>query len=409
MYINVFTFKTFITLFSFIILYIFINNNNTFIYINTYKLIISMNSSNEIPESEYSKTKNENNQSVINGYTVIDTLGCGAFSKVKLVEKEGVQYAMKIIDKKQLQRKKKGFTKNSEGKVIVSSMLDDALREIAILKKINHKNIIKLYEIIQNTEKEKLYLILQICEHGTLMSSDEDTGELLINKNFKNRNNQYKEDEIKDFIRDIVLGLDYLHHNGIIHRDIKPDNILIDKFNNCKITDFNVSAMLENIDKDNIGKKIEGTDNFRAPECCLDSEESKDLKGKPLDIWALGITAFVLAYNTVPFKPQNEWDTLELFDLIAKAEISFPNTRTMSEGFINFIKRCLEKNPDKRITIEEIKQLEWINEKRTNLTELSKPEKISVTNNEVVNCVNFFTTVGRVKKVLKSWKKMAGV
>ena len=409
MYINVFTFKTFITLFSFIILYIFINNNNTFIYINTYKLIISMNSSNEIPESEYSKTKNENNQSVINGYTVIDTLGCGAFSKVKLVEKEGVQYAMKIIDKKQLQRKKKGFTKNSEGKVIVSSMLDDALREIAILKKINHKNIIKLYEIIQNTEKEKLYLILQICEHGTLMSFDEDTGEFLINKNFKNHNNQYKEDEIKDFIRDIVLGLDYLHHNGIIHRDIKPDNILIDKFNNCKITDFNVSAMLENIDKDNIGKKIEGTDNFRAPECCLDSEESKDLKGKPLDIWALGITAFVLAYNTVPFKPQNEWDTLELFDLIAKAEISFPNTRTMSEGFINFIKRCLEKNPDKRITIEEIKQLEWINEKRTNLTELSKPEKISVTNNEVVNCVNFFTTVGRVKKVLKSWKKMAGV
>ena len=409
MYINVFTFKTFITLFSFIILYIFINNNNTFIYINTYKLIISMNSSNEIPESEYSKTKNENNQSVINGYTVIDTLGCGAFSKVKLVEKEGVQYAMKIIDKKQLQRKKKGFTKNSEGKVIVSSMLDDALREIAILKKINHKNIIKLYEIIQNTEKEKLYLILQICEHGTLMSFDEDTGEFLINKNFKNHNNHYKEDEIKDFIRDIVLGLDYLHHNGIIHRDIKPDNILIDKFNNCKITDFNVSAMLENIDKDNIGKKIEGTDNFRAPECCLDSEESKDLKGKPLDIWALGITAFVLAYNTVPFKPQNEWDTLELFDLIAKAEISFPNTRTMSEGFINFIKRCLEKNPDKRITIEEIKQLEWINEKRTNLTELSKPEKISVTNNEVVNCVNFFTTVGRVKKVLKSWKKMAGV
>ena len=368
-----------------------------------------MNSSNEIPESEYSKTKNENNQSVINGYTVIDTLGCGAFSKVKLVEKEGVQYAMKIIDKKQLQRKKKGFTKNSEGKVIVSSMLDDALREIAILKKINHKNIIKLYEIIQNTEKEKLYLILQICEHGTLMSFDKDTGEFLINKNFKNHNNQYKEDEIKDFIRDIVLGLDYLHHNGIIHRDIKPDNILIDKFNNCKITDFNVSAMLENIDKDNIGKKIEGTDNFRAPECCLDSEESKDLKGKPLDIWALGITAFVLAYNTVPFKPQNEWDTLELFDLIAKAEISFPNTRTMSEGFINFIKRCLEKNPDKRITIEEIKQLEWINEKRTNLTELSKPEKISVTNNEVVNCVNFFTTVGRVKKVLKSWKKMAGV
>ena len=155
-----------------------------------------MNSYNDIPEVEYTKTKNDKDQSVISGYTVIKDLGFGAFSKVKLVEKEGKQYAMKVINKKQLQRKKKGFAKNIDGKVIVSSMLDDAIREIAILKKINNKNIIQLYEIIQNIEKEKIYLILEFCENGTLMSYDEDTGDFVINSNFKNHNNQYKEDEM---------------------------------------------------------------------------------------------------------------------------------------------------------------------------------------------------------------------
>lgn len=367
----------------------------------------SLNEENEIPEVECVKTKNENGEKKINGYTVLRTLGYGAFSKVKLVEKDGVKYAMKVIDKMQLRKKKKGFSKDKNGKIIVDSMLDDALREIAILKKLNHPKIIRLFEIIQNNEKEKMYLILECCDNGTLMTMDELTGDFNINPHFKNHNNQYTEDEIRDFIRDIVIGLDYLHNNGIIHRDIKPDNILLNGLNNCKITDFNVSSMLENKEEDNIGKKIEGTDNFRAPECCQDSTETPDLKGKPLDIWALGITAYILAYNTIPFKPKNEFDTLELFDLISKAEVVIPETRKMSDGFIDFLKRCLEKNPNRRITTEEIKNLDWINVNRVHLSQIAKLDKISVTKAEVKDCISFFATVAFAKKCANIWKKKA--
>ena len=90
-----------------------------------------------------------------------------------------------------------------------------------------------------------------------------------------------------------------MHLNGIIHRDIKPNNILLDKDNNCKITDFNVSSILANINEDNVGKKICSSDHFRPPEACKNilqkeqnnnecqenkdnKNENSDLQGKPL-------------------------------------------------------------------------------------------------------------------------------
>ena len=219
-----------------------------------------------IPEVEIEKTFDKEGNKIINGYKVLEYIGCGSYSKVKLVEKDGQKYAMKIINKENLKRKK-GFLKNKDGKVIVNSLLENAMKEIAILKKTNHKNIIKLYEIIYNNEKNKMYLILEYIQNGNLITFDEEEEMFVINENYVKENKEieksfYSEDEIRNFVRDISLGINYLHHQGIIHRDIKPDNILInDKFI-CKITDFNVSAMLPDVNNDDIGKKIVGTDPY---------------------------------------------------------------------------------------------------------------------------------------------------
>ena len=221
-----------------------------------------------IPETELHRTRNSKGEKFYNEYKYIKFLGEGAFSKVKLVCKNNQQYAMKVIDKKLLRNSNKGFSRDENGDLLISSMLENALKEIAILKKCHHRNIIKLYEILHDDEKEKLYLILEYCPKGTLMLYDEETETFEINKNYyihkdfynnlSNENTEmiekekekikienYSEDEIRHFLREIIKGLSYLHHNGIIHRDIKPDNILISNSNTIKITDFNVSSLLK--------------------------------------------------------------------------------------------------------------------------------------------------------------------
>ena len=359
----------------------------------------------QIPEHNLIKTKSEKNGSkTYNGYTYIKDLGSGLFSKVKLVEKSKKYYSMKIINKNNLQKKKKGFAKDKDGKLIINSMLEGALKEIAILKKTSHPNIVQLHEILYDNNKNKIYLILEYCSKGEIMEYDEVEDEFYINKNFYKEkddiNSNYSEDEIRHFIRQIVLGIEYLHSNGIIHRDIKPDNILINENNEIKITDFNVSAMLENLKEDDIGKKIEGNFYFRAPET-VKNNMNNHIKGKPIDIWALGVTAYILAYKKFPFDSEDD-DIITLFDNISTKNFKIDDDKIdmYSSGFVNFLELCLEKDPNKRITIEDIKKLPWIDENcRNSLRDSKKPEIIRVSHHDINNAVGFFTTVKLVKRI----------
>ena len=385
-----------------------------------------------IPETELQRKRNSQGEKFYNDYKYIKFLGEGTFSKVKLVCKNSQQYAMKVIDKKLLRNSNKGFSKDENGNLLISSMLEDALQEIAILKKCHHRNIIKLYEILHDEEKEKLYLILEYCPKGTLMIYDEDNDKFEINKNFyinkdfyenindenleiieKEKNNitkdNYSEDEIRHFLRHIIKGVSYLHHNGIIHRDIKPDNILISNSNTIKITDFNVSSLLKDKKNDNIGKKIEGTLYFRAPETCIldENDQSLNLRGKPLDIWAIGVTAYILAYKQFPFY-NNDNNMLGLFDIIAKGEYKIPNNR-MSEGFIQFLKMCLEKDPNKRASIWKLRKMKWINEKGFYLDKEIFPPKICVSVSEVKGCIGFFNKIHIVSRVVSFYNKQSSM
>ena len=335
---------------------------------------------------------------------------------------------MKVIDKKLLRKNNKGFSRDENGELIISSMLEDALKEIAILKKCNHKNIIKLYEILYDDEKEKLYLILEYCPKGPLIIYNEDNDNFEINKNYfinkdfyKNLNNEdnnsiieneiekikkdnYSEDEIRYFLRQIIKGVSYLHHNGIIHKDLKPDNILISHTNKIKITDFNVSSLLKDKKNDKIGKKIEGTLYFRAPETCISEENENsdfDIRGKPLDIWSIGIIAYILAYKKFPFNNDN---IMELFDIIEKGNYIIPDNR-MSNGFIEFLNMCLEKNPKKRASIWKLKKMKWINEKGDFLDKEIFPPKILVSVTEVKGSMRFFKKVSLYNGIVNYYHK----
>lgn len=102
-----------------------------------------------------------------------------------------------------------------------------------------------------------------------------------------------------------------MHSKNVIHRDIKTNNILIDSEGNCKLTDFSIAALINKEDK---FSKTEGNIYFFPPEFCGD--KTKIFEGKPVDIWALGVTIYISAFLKFPFMPTIPSNVLELFKLI---------------------------------------------------------------------------------------------
>ena len=349
-----------------------------------YEKIGSLTDIKSIKESELTKNYDNEGNKYYNEYKYVKLLGKGSYSKVKLVIKYDIKYAMKIIDKKVL-KNKKIFKQDNDGNVIVTNLLKDALKEIAILKKLDHPNIIKLYEILHNYQKQKIYLILEYADYGDIVDYDEESEIFSINKHMEERYAQdklgynqkngidnkiyYEEDDIRHFCKHILLGLDYLHKNGIIHHDIKPNNILLCKKKICKITDFNFSSILDNLNEDNIGSNGDTNDNFRAPETINlndndnDNNQNREYQGKPLDIWALGVTIYILTYLKFPF--DTDKGVLELYKIIKEANVKFPLEPWYTRKIKFLIKECLEKDPNKRKSAEEILKVLMVHKKES--------------------------------------------
>ena len=349
-----------------------------------YEKIGSLTDIKSIKESELTKNYDNEGNKYYNEYKYVKLLGKGSYSKVKLVIKDDIKYAMKIIDKKVL-KNKKIFKQDNDGNVIVTNLLKDALKEIAILKKLDHPNIVKLYEILHNYQKQKIYLILEYADYGDIVDYDEESEIFSINKHMEERYAQdklgynqkngidnkiyYEEDDIRHFCKHILLGLDYLHKNGIIHHDIKPNNILLCKKKICKITDFNFSSILDNLNEDNIGSNGDTNDNFRAPETINlndndnDNNQNREYQGKPLDIWALGVTIYILTYLKFPF--DTDKGVLELYKIIKEANVEFPLEPWYTRKIKFLIKECLEKDPNKRKSVEEILKVLMVHKKES--------------------------------------------
>ena len=377
-----------------------------------YKKIAILTDLNTIAESEV-KIKYIGNVKYYNDYKLISKLGEGSICKVKLVEKNNIKYALKIINKNNLLKKKK-FQKDENGKMVISTPLEGILREISILKKVNQPNLVKLYEIMHKEDRSKIYLVLEYCEHGDLMTFDEQKNIFTVNKYIFEKHLKknscelniekvyYTENLIRSFIRQIIRGLNYLHRIGVIHKDLKPNNILLDKDNNCKIIDFNFSSVLENRWVDNVGKKVDCNDYFRPAEVCNldDTEGKKEFKGMPVDIWALGVTAYILSYNKFPFYCE-DGNMFELFDKIHNSDYIIPEKPKRSIYFLHFLKKCLEKDPNKRITSEKIFYLKWLNigEKEKLKNQIERVVKFVPTKNEIYQNMIFFSTVKDLEKL----------
>jgi serine/threonine protein kinase len=153
---------------------------------------------------------------------------------------------------------------------------------MAIMKKLDHPNIIKLFEIIDDPNDSKLYLITEFVKNGSLAA--------------RIRKRDLTENQMRHIFRELITALEYCHKvPKICHRDIKPDNILIDADGSTKLADFGVSLLLP---EDGEIKSNAGSEKFFSPEACLGST----YKGRLNDLWACGVTLYMMATGEFPFK-----------------------------------------------------------------------------------------------------------
>ncbi|XP_050409367.1 calcium/calmodulin-dependent protein kinase kinase 1 isoform X1 [Patella vulgata] len=329
----------------------------------------------------------------LNQYKLKDEIGKGSYGIVKLAysEEDETHYAMKILSKKKLM-KKAGFFKRPppvrEGKAahVPPNPLERVYREIAILKKLDHPNVVKLIEVLDDPEEDNLYMAFELVEKGAVM--------------MVGTTQAFSEEQAGNYFRDIVLGLEYLHHQKIIHRDIKPSNLLLGDDGHIKIADFGVSNEFSGGDA--FLSNTVGTPAFMAPETLRDDREKYG--GKALDIWAMGITLYCFIYANVPFKEEY---ILGLHKKILKDPVKFPDSIEVSDSVKKLIVRMLDKNPSTRITLPEIKEHPWV----TREGQISLPSEeencilITVTEEEIMNVVKHvpkLDTLIFVKSVLKN-------
>ena len=260
-------------------------------------------------------------------YKIKGNLGKGKFGLVKLGEhkESGRQVAIKIINKE----------------VIEGMELERIKSEIDILKIAKHPNIIKLYDVFEN--EKYIYIIMEYCAGGDLFNYIEK-------RDFK-----IKESRAAEIVHKLCTAVYFLHQYGIIHRDLKPENILMTDITDdadIRLVDFGLGKMI------GPGEKCDepfGTFSYVAPEVL--QEKPYDFK---VDLFAIGIITYLLVAGFLPFDDENS--EKEIARQTVYEPTPFPSFvwKNISLEAKMFVDNLLDKNPDKRMNIQEVLQHKWL-------------------------------------------------
>ena len=258
----------------------------------------------------------------VGNYLLAEQIGVGTFSKVTkgIHILTGEKVAIKILDK---------------SKIKDEIDIKYITREIEILKSIFHKNICQLYESIST--EHNFYLIMEYIEGG-------DLGDLV------EKNISLSENLACRYFRQLISVIEYLNDMGITHRDLKPENILLDSSHrNIKVIDFGLSNYRANLE---MLKSACGSPCFASPEML----SGKSYLGVTTDLWSAGIVLYSMLVGVLPFDDQ---ELNALYEHIKIGTFYIPSSLSLES--IDLLKKLLQVNPDKRITIEEIKKHIWFN------------------------------------------------
>eukprot|EP00794_Sanderia_malayensis_P012151 gene12151-13404_t len=256
-------------------------------------------------------------------YMTLKSIGKGAFGFVKLAQRrsDSLEVVVKFIQK---------------SKIIPANWIDDQMLgkvplEIAFLAKLEHENIVRMHEVFENDE----FFQLVMEKHGEGIDLFE----------FIDRQPALDEPLCSYMFRQILSAVSYLHSKNILHRDVKDENIIIDRSFTLKLIDFGSAVFME---KNKLFSTFCGTVEYCSPEVLLGNQYN----GPELEVWSLGITLYTVVFGENPF-----FDVEETI----KAELRPPFK--VSAELMFLVCWMLHPEPDLRATVKDIEKYRWVNQK----------------------------------------------
>lgn len=256
-----------------------------------------------------------------NKYQIGHLLGRGSFAKVyhgrRLIDNSEV--AIKVIDKT----------------TTITEMEPHIIREVSAMRRLNHHpNILEIYEVMAT--KTKIYLVMELAPRGELFMQLQRKG-------------RFSEATARSYFHQFISALHFCHQNGVAHRDIKPQNLLLDGNGRLKISDFGLSALPEQL-KNGMLHTACGTPAYTAPEVVY----RKGYDGEKADAWSCGVILFAFLAGTLPF---DDSDLPSMHRAMHRRIVDFPEW--ISKPARKIIYRLLDPNPITRLSIQDLINLSW--------------------------------------------------
>jgi serine/threonine-protein kinase 11 len=262
-------------------------------------------------------------------YVLGDVLGEGSYAKVRAAVDSNTQrkVAIKILKKRHLKKIPGGES--------------SVKKEITILKRLHHRNIVELIEYFTIDEKEKMYIVLEYIDGGTLQSLIERA---------PNGRLPFRQSQL--ILRQLLEAVSYIHSEKIVHGDIKPDNLMFTEDGVLKMSDFGVAEELNDLGESDALSKSSGSPAFQPPEIASGSSMFSPTK---VDVWAVGIVLYIMTVGKYPFSGSNVYT---LYESISKGEYALPENQ--DPQLKDLLQGILQVDPRRRLSIQQIQSHTWV-------------------------------------------------